>query len=226
MSFEERIIIINFIYQSILCWYHVLRLVFFRILDGWIRVLLQMIVDEYVRISLFTNWNIFKMFTLSKIDMVNFYSDGKIVFVYFVFFFFQWRKSFYLVFPKHAFYPTQSSPFHYNLTYHLWRLTPPQTPTVKPYPPVIHPPNSTTPRAKETGTCGFGGNPSVAWAGKEPEERTSLPSEPSQVRASRGHGRPHLSQRCRRPLQPEDALLRQTHLRKSLTNVKGLSQIN
>lgn len=45
---------------------------FFRILDGCIRVLLQMIVDEYVRVSLFINWSIFKMFTLSKIAMANF----------------------------------------------------------------------------------------------------------------------------------------------------------
>lgn len=123
---------------------------------------------------------------------------------------------------SHAFYPTQSSPFH-NLSYYL--TTDPASDTYSKTVSSSHP-NSTTPRAKETGTCGFGGNPSVAWAGKKPEERTGLPSEPSQVRASRGHGRSHLSQRRRRPLQPEDALLRQTHLRKSLTNVKGLSQIN
>lgn len=45
---------------------------FFIILDSCIRVLLQMIIDEYDRVTLFINWNIFKLFTLSKIIMVNF----------------------------------------------------------------------------------------------------------------------------------------------------------
>lgn len=73
---------------------------YFKILDDFIRVLLQIIIDEYDKVPLFINWNIFKMLTLNKTIIVSFYSDGKIVFVYFVFFFFQWRKSFYIVFPQ------------------------------------------------------------------------------------------------------------------------------
>lgn len=75
MSFEERIIItlILFIKVGYIMLIPCSKPSFFRILDGCIKVLLQMIIDEYDRVILFINWNIFKMFTLSKIVMFNFW---------------------------------------------------------------------------------------------------------------------------------------------------------
>lgn len=75
--------------------------------------------------------------------------------------------------------------------------------------PPLSPPSARQPAPRRPAS-----NPSVARAGKTPQEGAGLPGQPPQVRAGGGHGRPDLPQRRRRPAQPQAAILRQTDLRK------------
>ena len=61
--------------------------------------------------------------------------------------------------------------------------------------------------------------------GEDVQEGARVAGEPSEVRKVRGHVKPHLSQRCISPMEPQGSILLQAHLRMTVFIIPAMMYV-